>query len=345
MKLIYEKSQAGPPRPRGADARTCRCRRCRQSSHGRSRRACRSSPSPRCSATSRSSRRATSASTPASIRSASCTMKYNPRVNERVVGLPGFAHLHPLVEDDAAQGALELEWELQNILLEVTGLDAVSACSPRPGSQGELTGPDALPRVLRGPRRGRDAPEDRHPRHRARHEPRERDDGGLRADAGEDRRAREHRRRGSARQGRRAHGGLDADEPVDARALRREHRGDPRHLPRRRRAHVLRRREPERGLRHLAAGRHGLRRRAHQPAQDVLAAARRRRSRAAARSPCARASSRSCRCRSSSRTATRSGSTTTGRSRSARCARSPARSASSSAPTRSFAPTGRRCAR
>jgi glycine dehydrogenase subunit 2 len=69
----------------------------------------------------------------------SCTMKYNPRINERVVGLPGFARLHPLVEDDAAQGALELEWELQQILLEVTGLDAVSL-QPAAGSQGELTG-------------------------------------------------------------------------------------------------------------------------------------------------------------------------------------------------------------
>src|SRR5438552_9814576 len=66
-------------------------------------------------------------------------MKYNPRVNERVVGLPGFARLHPLAEDDAAQGALELEWELQRILLEVTGLDAVSL-QPAAGSQGELTG-------------------------------------------------------------------------------------------------------------------------------------------------------------------------------------------------------------
>src|SRR5207237_3233365 len=56
----------------------------------------------------------------------SCTMKYNPRVNERLVGLPGFASLHPLAEDDAAQGALELEWELQAILREVTGLDAVT---------------------------------------------------------------------------------------------------------------------------------------------------------------------------------------------------------------------------
>ena len=69
----------------------------------------------------------------------SCTMKYNPRINERLVGLPGFAGLHPLVEDDAAQGALELEWELQAILRELTGLDAVSL-QPAAGSQGEVTG-------------------------------------------------------------------------------------------------------------------------------------------------------------------------------------------------------------
>ncbi len=69
----------------------------------------------------------------------SCTMKYNPRVNERLVGLPGFRDLHPLVDDDAAQGALELEWRLEQILREVTGLDAVSL-QPAAGSQGELTG-------------------------------------------------------------------------------------------------------------------------------------------------------------------------------------------------------------
>jgi glycine dehydrogenase subunit 2 len=69
----------------------------------------------------------------------SCTMKYNPRINERVVGLPGFASLHPHQDEDGAQGALELEWRLQNILLEVTGLDAVSL-QPAAGSQGELTG-------------------------------------------------------------------------------------------------------------------------------------------------------------------------------------------------------------
>src|SRR5471032_3596622 len=69
----------------------------------------------------------------------SCTMKYNPRVNERLAGLPGFARLHPLADEDSIQGALELEWNLQEILLEVTGLDAVSL-QPAAGSQGELTG-------------------------------------------------------------------------------------------------------------------------------------------------------------------------------------------------------------
>jgi glycine dehydrogenase subunit 2 len=69
----------------------------------------------------------------------SCTMKYNPRVNERLVALPGFAQLHPLQDEDGAQGALELEWRLQEILAEVTGLDAVSL-QPAAGSQGELTG-------------------------------------------------------------------------------------------------------------------------------------------------------------------------------------------------------------
>jgi glycine dehydrogenase subunit 2 len=66
-------------------------------------------------------------------------MKYNPRVNERIVGLPGFANLHPLQEEDGIQGALELEWRLQEILAEVTGLHAVSL-QPAAGSQGELTG-------------------------------------------------------------------------------------------------------------------------------------------------------------------------------------------------------------
>jgi glycine dehydrogenase subunit 2 len=69
----------------------------------------------------------------------SCTMKHNPRVNERVVALPGFRDLHPLQDEDGAQGALELMWRLQEILAEVCGLHAVSL-QPAAGSQGELTG-------------------------------------------------------------------------------------------------------------------------------------------------------------------------------------------------------------
>jgi len=69
----------------------------------------------------------------------SCTMKHNPRVNERVVALPGFRDLHQLQEEEGSQGALELMWRLQEILAEVCGLHAVSL-QPAAGSQGELTG-------------------------------------------------------------------------------------------------------------------------------------------------------------------------------------------------------------
>jgi glycine dehydrogenase subunit 2 len=66
-------------------------------------------------------------------------MKYNPRVNERLVMLPGFRDLHPHQEEDASQGALELMWRLQEALIEVSGLHACSL-QPAAGSQGELTG-------------------------------------------------------------------------------------------------------------------------------------------------------------------------------------------------------------
>ena len=69
----------------------------------------------------------------------SCTMKYNPRVNERLVMTPGFRDLHPLQDEDATQGALELMWRLQEALIEVSGLHACSL-QPAAGSQGELTG-------------------------------------------------------------------------------------------------------------------------------------------------------------------------------------------------------------
>jgi glycine dehydrogenase subunit 2 len=69
----------------------------------------------------------------------SCTMKHNPKVNERVAALPGHARLHPLQEPRYAQGALELMWRLQGALAEISGLPHVSL-QPSAGSHGELTG-------------------------------------------------------------------------------------------------------------------------------------------------------------------------------------------------------------
>ncbi len=69
----------------------------------------------------------------------SCTMKYNPRVNEDVARLPGFSKAHPYLPDALAQGALELLWELERYLAEISGLDRVTL-HPSAGAHGELTG-------------------------------------------------------------------------------------------------------------------------------------------------------------------------------------------------------------
>jgi glycine dehydrogenase subunit 2 len=69
----------------------------------------------------------------------SCTMKHNPRLNERVAALPGHARLHPAQDPRRAQGALELMWLLQESLAEICGLPHVSL-QPSAGSHGELAG-------------------------------------------------------------------------------------------------------------------------------------------------------------------------------------------------------------
>jgi glycine dehydrogenase subunit 2 len=69
----------------------------------------------------------------------SCTMKHNPRLNERVAALPGHARLHPAQDPKRAQGALELMWLLQGALAEICGLPHVSL-QPSAGSHGELAG-------------------------------------------------------------------------------------------------------------------------------------------------------------------------------------------------------------
>ncbi len=69
----------------------------------------------------------------------SCTMKYNPKVNEAAARLPGFGGLHPLAPDCAAQGALRVMYEMQEMLGEITGLPSVTL-QPAAGAHGELTG-------------------------------------------------------------------------------------------------------------------------------------------------------------------------------------------------------------
>ncbi len=69
----------------------------------------------------------------------SCTMKYNPKVNEWAARLPGFARLHPFAPDSRVQGALELIWRLESALAEICGMDRVSL-HPAAGAHGELAG-------------------------------------------------------------------------------------------------------------------------------------------------------------------------------------------------------------
>src|SRR6185503_16856181 len=69
----------------------------------------------------------------------SCTMQYNSRLNERVARIAGFANLHPLTNEEDAQGALQVIYELEQHLAEITGLPGVSL-QPAAGAHGEMTG-------------------------------------------------------------------------------------------------------------------------------------------------------------------------------------------------------------
>lgn len=69
----------------------------------------------------------------------SCTMKYNPKVNEMLANLEGFTNLHPATDDEDAQGALELMYKLQEALKTITGMSAITL-QPAAGAHGELTG-------------------------------------------------------------------------------------------------------------------------------------------------------------------------------------------------------------
>lgn len=69
----------------------------------------------------------------------SCTMKYNPKVNELMASLEGFTNLHPLAGDEDSQGALELMYKLQESLKVLTGMDYITL-QPAAGAHGEFTG-------------------------------------------------------------------------------------------------------------------------------------------------------------------------------------------------------------
>ena len=69
----------------------------------------------------------------------SCTMKYNPKINEDVARLPGFTNIHPLQPEGLSQGSLQMMYELEQCLAEISGLSRVSL-QPAAGAQGEMTG-------------------------------------------------------------------------------------------------------------------------------------------------------------------------------------------------------------
>jgi glycine dehydrogenase subunit 2 len=69
----------------------------------------------------------------------SCTMKYNPKLNEDMAALPGFAHIHPLQPESTVQGAIQLFYELEQYLAEISGMARVTL-QPSAGAHGELTG-------------------------------------------------------------------------------------------------------------------------------------------------------------------------------------------------------------
>ncbi len=69
----------------------------------------------------------------------SCTMKYNPKINEAAAALPGFTNVHPLQPDETVQGSLEVLYNIEKALAEISGMDSVTL-QPAAGAHGEFTG-------------------------------------------------------------------------------------------------------------------------------------------------------------------------------------------------------------
>ena len=154
----------------------------------------------------------------------SCTMKYNPKRHERLAALPGLAEMHPLQSDASAQGMLEILWDMQNILAEIAGLDAVSL-QPAAGAQGELTALLVAHACFRD-RHEEERTRVPHPRQRPRHQPGQRRPRRLRRRPGQERRPRPGGPRRPQGQARRPRRRLHDYQPKHARPVRPANRGD-----------------------------------------------------------------------------------------------------------------------
>ena len=201
-------------------------------------------------------------------------MKHNPRLNEKVARLPGFADVHPLQPQETVQGALQVINELAFWLLELTGMYGV-AMSPKAGAHGELCGLLCIRAALEARGDKREVvlvPESAHGTN-----PATAAFAGYRVEnipanaAG-----RVDLEALKARLGPDVAGG-DDHQPEHLRPVRAGHEGDQRRGPCGGRVRLLRRRQFQRDRRQGAPGRPRHRRDAHQPAQDLLDPARRRR--------------------------------------------------------------------
>ena len=208
----------------------------------------------------------------------SCTMKYNPKVNEVTVNQPGWRSIHPYQPEATVQGALHLMYDLQDLLCEIAGMDAYdpAACGRRARRADRVAhDPGVSPFARR-----RASQRGHRTRLVARHQSGDGLHGRLQAD---------HRPIGRARAASTSTSfkslvsertaALMLTNPSTLGLFDEQVLDMSRHRPRCRRAHVLRRRQFECHHGRRAPGRHGLRRRPHQSAQDVHHSARRRRAR------------------------------------------------------------------
>ena len=206
----------------------------------------------------------------------SCTMKYNPRVNEFVARIEGLAEAHPYRPDSLAQGILEVLDLLQRCLLEITGMDAITL-QPAAGAHGEFTGillTRAWHESQGNPRKKVLIPDSAHGTN-----PATAAIVRLRGREPQVECRRRHRSRSAGAAGGRRNRGADAHQPFDAWRLREPDSQDRRHSARQGRAALHGRRQHERAGGQSAARRLRRGRDAPEPAQDLLHAARRRRAR------------------------------------------------------------------